>query len=162
MQTEIRQAMDICPYCGAKIKDYVPNKWLYGSPVRVCGKCGKNYIDSRYHEIAVEGYQPGALSVSRDLKCILILLAMLLISGGILFYELNFSNYYHPMFFFIILMSVIGVIFMLADIIRIKTGSKERALEKLKAESEGRMKNSEYAHMLKDLGYSVPERFLNK
>lgn len=162
MQTEMRQAMDICPYCGAKIKDYVANKWLYGSPVRVCGKCGKNYIDRRYHEIAVEGYQPGTLSVKRALKVLLICIALFLICAGILYYELNFQSYYHPMYLFLVPMSAFAVIFMIVDIIRIKTGSKERALEKLKAESEERLGDTEYARTLKSIGYNVPQRFLGE
>lgn len=153
MQTKIRGTFGCCPYCGAKIKDYVENKWLYGSPLRICEKCGEKYIDSRYHEIALEGYQPGALSVKRDLKAIAILAAILLVSFAVHFYEMNFSSYYHPIYYFIIPMTALGIIFMTADIVRIKTGAKEKALEKLRAESEERLKNEEYAAALKEIGY---------
>lgn len=162
MENSIRQQIGgYCPYCGAKIKNYVENKWLYGCPLRVCEKCGEKYIDRRYHEIALEGYQPGALSVKRDLKLLLICAALLLASGGMLYYELNFSSYYHPMLLFLVPMGILAVIFTLTDIIRIKTGAKEIALEKLKAESEERLGNTVYARQLQETGYNVPDRFID-
>ena len=43
-----------CPHCGHDLGTAI-NAHLYGSPLRICGKCKQTYIDRRYHEIALEG-----------------------------------------------------------------------------------------------------------
>lgn len=34
-----------CPYCGKRLLFYNEREWKYGSPVRICNKCEKKYID---------------------------------------------------------------------------------------------------------------------
>ena len=45
-----------CPKCGAEIRKEMPGYafFRYGSPFRKCSKCGKEYYDDGYHEMALE------------------------------------------------------------------------------------------------------------
>ena len=45
---------DICPNCKKNLGLTKPG-FFYGSPIRICPKCKKEYVDYRYHEIAIEG-----------------------------------------------------------------------------------------------------------
>lgn len=74
MQTKMLYTHGTCPYCNAKIFPYSAEEWLYGSPIKTCKKCSKNYIDNRYHEIAVEGAAPNTLSVKRNVIGIIVML----------------------------------------------------------------------------------------
>lgn len=48
----------------------------------------------------------------------------------------------------------------LVDFIRIKSGAKEKHLDKLREKSEARLRNPQYARDLADVGYTVPEQYL--
>ena len=49
-----------CPACGYEIRRENQGReaFLYGSPFRKCMKCGKEYYDNEYHEIALEQDPP--------------------------------------------------------------------------------------------------------
>jgi len=60
-------------------------------------------------------------------------------------------------------LAVVGLIFVIksiADIILIKTGLKAKKLERLKNESEDRLRDRSYAETLRQLGYNVPDKYL--
>ena len=48
----------------------------------------------------------------------------------------------------------------LIDLIRIKTGLKERRFAVLRVESAKRLQDKTYAHQLLSAGYNVPEEYL--
>ena len=61
-----------CPHCKRKLFNYNPGSWRYESPIRTCIKCKKKYVDTRYHEIVIDGIRPDALSVDAAATGVLI------------------------------------------------------------------------------------------
>lgn len=149
-----------CPYCGKKFNDYNVSSCDYGSPIRKCKYCNKPYHDNRYHEIAIEGYSEKSLNPQNSIKVLLLGLVGALISGGMTFYTIHFRGYYMlkgaAVFFLALIIMIVGIV----DFVRVKTGLKRKSLEKKREESENRMKNKEYAQLLSELGYTVPEEYL--
>lgn len=151
-----------CQNCGREEGGYVDRQWYYGSPVRQCKKCGFTYLDKRYHEIETDGCEPDALSVKRSAIVSAAGLAAAVLGAAITAAEIHLSGKYHLSMVFIALIGLALVIFGIVDAVRIKTGLKAKKLEKLRTESEERLKNREYAQLLKENGYNVPEKYLNE
>lgn len=153
-----------CPYCGLEIPnyptEYVEKDWKYGSPIRGCEKCGKEYVDRRYHEIAVEGVAPDAFSVKQSAMCMLVAVITFAISVAIVFVQIETSGTYSARMSALAAVGAIVAILMLFNIISIKTGIKERRFEKLRSESEERLRNKGYAQKLASVGYDIPEKYL--
>lgn len=149
-----------CPHCGAKIPSYVENKWIYGSPLRTCKKCGNRYIDSRYHEIALEGVRPCDVSTGPPLFMALMGFIIAAISTGLLYYELHYSDSYHPILFFVAPLGVFMIFYGIVDAIRAKLGLKAKKMEKLRKESIERLSDKNYAHELAARGFYIPEEYL--
>lgn len=54
-----------CPYCGNKYQILAPVSRYYGSPLRTCSKCKKQYIDKDFIEVAADklnAYKPSIVS----------------------------------------------------------------------------------------------------
>lgn len=149
-----------CPHCGAKIPSYVADKWLYGSPLRTCKKCRNRYIDSRYHEIVLEGIRACDVSARPPLVYALTGLIIAAVSAGILYFEWNYQNYYHIVFLFLIPAGVLMILWGIVDAIRAKMGLKAKKMEKLRQESAQRLSDKNYAHELKARGFYIPEEYL--
>ena len=148
-----------CPHCGKNIANYNPSSHDFGTPVRRCKHCNGAYLDTRYIELAVEGYNPNYLTTKGGKRIFLIGLIGTLLAG-----ILNLLNYYNGYYSLrAILCCVLGVILMIigiVDIIRVKTGLKGKNLAKKQEESIQRLKNKDYAVTLKNCGYNVPEEYL--
>lgn len=152
-----------CPNCGREaITGYEPRQWYYGSPVKRCKKCGFTYLDKRYHEIETDGYEPDALSVRRSGLAVLLGLGSLVIGTIFVFGEIYLSGRYHTAMVAIAVIGIIIAVWGVIDIIRIKTGLKQKKLEKLQKESEKRLSDRSYALLLAEQGYNVPERYLGE
>lgn len=160
-EDNMQQTFGKCPYCGKDISlNYMQREWKYGSPIRVCKKCNQKYIDKRYHEIAVEGINPDTFDLKKSLISLLlgvILLVLSVVINGITIFT---GGYYYSKIAFLGVAGIAIIIFMIIDIIRMKTGLKERRLEKVMLESVNRLQNKEYAHELASVGYNVPEKYL--
>ena len=158
----LKTAGDRCPECGRKFFYYDSRQRYYGSPVRTCKKCNSQYLDLRYHEIAVEGIPESELS--RKPMIILMIFGALILYRGIYltgYRQLGMGDYGQwimPVLFIImgIVMITVGII----EIILISTGRKMMKYERLKRESEERMSDRSYAWTLKQEGYNVPEQYL--
>lgn len=149
-----------CPNCGKKFFNKNPSGFFYGSPIRFCKKCKGAYIDKNYHEIAIDGFPPTEVNIKTGLKIALIGLIMTVVCGGIFFTEITYSFRYHTVFPAMSVMGIVLVIIGIIESIRVKTGLKAKAMEKLRQESIQRLKDPKYALQLKELGYNVPEEFL--
>lgn len=158
----LKTAGDRCPECGRKFFYYDSRQRYYGSPVRTCKKCNSQYLDLRYHEIAVDGIPESELS--RKPMIILMIFGALILYRGIYltgYRQLGMGDYGQwimPVLFIImgIVMITVGII----EIIMISTGRKMMKYERLKRESEERMSDRSYAWTLKQEGYNVPEQYL--
>lgn len=159
----MQQTHGACPECGHKFFVYEPQQRFYDTPIRTCKKCGMKYYDARYHELAIEGIP--AKEVSKWPALFLMLIgAFLMIRGNHLWgmKELgapDFMQHVLP-----VLLLAAGGIFVVGGIYEfyaVLSGKKAAKMEKLRAESEERLKNPAYAQELKALGLPVPEQYLN-
>ena len=41
-----------------KEKEREFNAWMYGSPIRTCPKCKSKFLDKRWREVAIDGFDP--------------------------------------------------------------------------------------------------------
>lgn len=147
--------------CGKEaLTGYLERQWSYGSPVKQCKKCGLTYLDKRFHEIEIEGFEPDALSVKRSGFAILMGLAAVI--GGALFIagEIYMSGYYHTGAVVLAFLGIVLIAWGIMDIIKIITGLKAKKLEKLRLESAARLSDKNYARLLAEQGYNVPQKYL--
>lgn len=149
-----------CPNCGKKFFNRNANAYYYGSPIKFCKKCSGAYIDPNYHEIAVEGFPPSEVNVKTGLKIALVGLITAVVCGGVFIFELTYSFRYHRVFPVMAVMGIVFIVIGIIDSVRVKTGSKSKAMEKLRQESIQRLRDTNYALRLKESGYNVPEEFL--
>ncbi|MEE1281164.1 MAG: hypothetical protein UHK60_02775 [Acutalibacteraceae bacterium] len=157
----MQQTFGKCPHCGKDIAlNYLEREWKYGSPIRVCKKCNQKYLDKRYHEITVEGINPDSFNMRRIKFSLLFGVVFLLVSVLFNAYTILLKGYYHTSMVLLGLGGIMLIGYTLVDFIRIKTGAKQRSLEKVTIESVKRLQNKEYAQELASLGYNVPEKYL--
>lgn len=131
----------------------------FGSPIQTCKKCKGTYLDRRYHEIAIEGIG-NTLSVKRSFKIALISLALFAAAFLLNLVMVILQDKYSVEMVFIQVLSLLMMLAAFIDAIMIKTGIKEKKLEKKRQESVKRLRNIEYARTLADFGYDVPEEYL--
>ena len=151
-----------CPECGKRFIFFNDDQYFYGSPVRTCKKCGNYYIDKRYHEIAIEGFRSGQLScIGYSIACAV---GIFFLWRGIHLTRYKLIGNMKPMEKILpVIFIITGIAIVLIgifEIIMILTGKKTEKLDKLKLESEMRLKNKVYAQLLKQEGYNVPKQFL--
>ena len=158
--TDINSNSGKCPSCGKPISNYNASSTDYGSPIRTCKCCGQPYLDSRYRELAIEEPWAGDLKASTGIKIALMGLFILVVSGGITFLTYHFKGYYYKKLAFVAVMSLLVIGYGIFDAIRVKSGAKQKSLDRKKAESEQRLMDRAYAQQLADLGYNVPNKYL--
>lgn len=141
-----------CPYCKTKIKgtpgagaESQGHDKAYGSPFRVCPKCGKSMLDKRYREIAVDGlYWDDKLPVSLSN---LIGLALAVVFLLVVQNATEGEKW---------LMYTLAGLVILSGIYQLfNRGKHKAALEKEKAASIGRLKDPEYVQRLINAGYKL-------
>lgn len=139
----------MCSGCGKKLLSY--EKWSrqYKSPLKKCPKCGKMYADPRCHELAIEGIPSDVFSVKSYL--ILMIFGALVVWRGV--YLLDWLDSVDFMAIVFIIIGAICIIGGIAEIISIKTGRKARKFERLRMESEERLRDNSYAEQLREVGY---------
>lgn len=158
--TDIQSTNGKCPSCGKPVSGYNPSSRDYGSPIRTCRSCGQQYLDSRYIELAVEPPAARDLTASTGIKIALMGLFILAVSGGFTLFTLHFRGYYYKKMLLVAILSLLVIGYGIIDAIRVKTGAKQKSLDKKRAESEQRLTDREYARQLADLGYNVPDKYL--
>lgn len=152
-----------CKNCGKKLLTYSKGCSVqYKSPVKICRKCGTMYADPRCHEIALDGIPPDTFSV-RSNAVFAIIGALILYRGIYLFgkYQLGVPNkmqWMLPSVF--VIWGAATAVWGIAEIILIVSGMKKRKFDALKRESEERLNDKNYAAVLRNLGYEIPEKYL--
>lgn len=152
----------ICGSCGKKLLTYETYTRKYGSPLKQCKKCGAQYIDPRFHEIAAEGMPEAEFSLG---PCF----GIMAIGGFVLWRGIHLTGFrelgapeetqwFLPTVF--IILGALMIIAGISEIIMIKCGAKEKKFKRLYDESRQRLSDKEYAHALVLNGYPVPEEFL--
>lgn len=144
-----------CKYCDSKLLKY--DKWekKYKSPIATCKKCGKEYLDPRCHELAIEGIPEAEFKVANDL--VLLIIGGLITWRGYYLFGMHMLGTPDSMQWVVptvvLILGLAMVVAAFVDGIRILTGLKKRKFEKILEESQNRMKDDNYIQKLKELGY---------
>lgn len=158
--TDIRNTNGTCPSCGKAVIGYSSAARDYGSPIRTCKGCGQQYLDSRYIELAVEPPAPRDFKAGAGLKIALLGLIIFVISGALTLSTISHHGYYSMKALLTMILSIVLILFGIIDAVRVKTGAKQKSLDRKRAESEQRLMDRSYARLLADLGYNVPDKYL--
>lgn len=154
MVIKIPYKANVCPHCGKEVGINVKEGFAYGSPIRTCKHCSQPYLDRTFHEIEIDGYRPGDLDTKGNGKMILESLVAVIVTGVLVTLIPN------TIVLIALLLSLVFFFGMIIETVKVKTGKRKKELEKLRQESESRLRNREYAQTLKALGYNVPEKYL--
>ena len=151
----------MCPGCRKKLFSFEARERKYGKIVRECKYCGKEYIDPRMYEPALEGIPADEFSILTYL--IVAVVGGLLIWRAVYLFgvrQLGVSEsiqWLLPTVFLVL--GIAAVTGGIAEIIMIKTGIKARKMQKKYEESQNRLKDRGYISALKRLGYKLPEEY---
>ena len=147
-----------CPACNQPYeknfysgKPKPEEKVRYGSPIKVCKYCKKEFIDSDYKEIALEGV-PNQEDYKRFTKGT--------IAYTIASFVMAFFFYIFDFRFLPILFIILGVIIIGSDLTSYK--KRQKHLEKEILESRKRMEDPQDALQLMQHGHKVPTEYLPK
>ncbi len=148
-----------CPKCGEKTREQ-SNTWAYGSPIRLCPRCKQEYLDKRWREVAIDGFDPRGTSPAYYLKCFVGCLVGLILSYGWYYYTTHYRGYYNTMNIAIIIVAAIGTIGCLGLAIYIGLGFGKKADAKYMEESKRRLRVADYVRKRQSYGYVIPAEYL--
>lgn len=147
-----------CPHCGHK-PGSAGNTHLYGSPFRRCDKCKQEYIDRRYHEIAIDGVRHEDINLTPKRYASDKKNAIGTIIAGIGFIVLHYIIAVNSPNFFFSYLSLLGAVLIAAGVNTLMDGTK-RAIEKKRVlldqerqDSIQRMQDPSYVQRLRSIGY---------
>lgn len=151
-----------CPHCGyAYSTHHMGKEVVYGSPIRKCVSCQKSFIDKDYVEIELNGVRNvDSKRISPQTKAIavfggfMVALALFLIVGA--------PKNDPPITAWACLIFCIAVP---AFLIYVDLSSYSQRQKEIKQEaklSKERLSDPLYAKALKELGYHVPDKYLNQ
>ena len=149
-----------CPFCKKVVEQRAyaswgrqpseQDKWLFGTPLRLCPHCGKLFIDKDIQELALTGPRRQDTAIVGQASLRLALMGVVL--GALpLIGRLNVLAYIA----FGVALVTVG-----ADAALYPTRQKKLEAERLA--SEKRLSDPGYARALKNAGYDIPERYLTK
>lgn len=150
-----------CPHCGSK-SGGTGNAHLYGSPFCVCDKCKQEYVDRRYHEIAIDGIRNKDINLTSERIDADRKKAIIAIIVGIGFLILHYIIAVNSSgSFFFSLFTILGAILVVAGIDILMDGSKRMIeknrviLDEERQASIRRMQDPSYVQKLRSIGYSL-------
>lgn len=142
-----------CPECKTKNRETC-NAWMYGSPIRQCKACRSEYLDRRFREVAIDGFDPRNNNPKFYMKGALFLFLLALVAGGLAFYQ-HTNGYYSVKVLAVAGASALGSLACLVMLARIKMGFQSKDNEKYMAESKARLADPAYVEKLRKYGYKV-------
>jgi len=143
----------VCPECKTKNREAC-NTWMYGSPIRQCKACRSEYLDRRFREVAIEGFDPRSNNAKFYVKGALFLLAIALVCGVVIYFQYA-RGYYSMKVVAAGALSALGAVTCLIMSIRIKLGFQNKDNEKYMEESKARLSDSQYVEKLRKYGYKI-------
>ena len=129
--------------------------------LKVCPKCKNEFLDKRFTEVAIEGFDRRSVEPSFYLKGIVFFAVITLMSILLFIYMVKFIGKYPTKILGCIGIGILGIILCTLMFVRVKFGFEEKERENYIKQSEERLKNKEYAEKLKFYGYEVPDKYLN-
>ena len=149
-----------CPFCKKVVEQRAyaswgrnpseQDKWLFGTPLRLCPHCGKLFVDKDRQELAITGPRKQDLAVIGPASLRLALMGVVL--GALLL--LGKLNVFAWIAFGVALATLI------ADAALYPTRRKKLEVER--QASEKRLSDPRYAQALKNAGYDIPQRYLTR
>lgn len=150
-----------CPSCGKKLFTFEQRTRKYGRIIQECKKCGAEYADPRYVELAIDGIPEDEFKVAPYL--FMIVIGCLLIWRAKHLFGVHQLGVMEQMQWLLptvfLLLGIAAIIGAIISIIMIKTGRRAKKLETLYQESIERMKDFGYVNKLRKFGYDIPDRF---
>ena len=143
----------VCPECKTKNREAC-NTWMYGSPIRQCKACRSEYLDRRFREVAIDGFDPRSNNAKFYVKGALLLLAIALVCGVVIYFQYA-RGYYSMKVVAAGALSALGAVACLIMSIRIKLGFQNKDNEKYMEESKARLSDSQYVEKLRKYGYKI-------
>lgn len=148
-----------CPKCGSMVREKC-NAWVYGSPIRVCPNCKNEFLDKRWREVAIDGFETTAKNAKLymwatigfllfTIACVLWLVSMVKTKGS-----------YPNKLLGCIGVGIIGTIGCFVVFLRIVTGYEDKQNAKYMDESIRRLQDRNYVEKLVSYGYIVPDEFV--
>ena len=154
------QAVLKCPHCKKNLGNINTDDYLYGSPLKTCPKCKKEYLDPRFHEIAIDGIRDCDISSDPDFLAKKRKNGLLTILGGIgvmaLFIILIMVGWIFYLFPVISIILIIGGVKTLKETNPQAIEKKRAELDQEKMRSYARMQNPQYVAQLRAYGCAVP------
>lgn len=150
-----------CPSCGKKLFSYEQRTRKYGCIIKECKKCGAEYADPRYVELAIEGIPEDELKIGPYL--FMMIIGILLIWRAVHMFGVHQLGVMQQMQCLMpsvfLIFGIAAIIGSVISIILIKTGKRAQKLEVLFMESKERMRDMRYVSKLRNFGYDVPQEF---
>lgn len=143
-----------CSNCNKTLITYEGRERKYGSPFFNCKKCGTEYVDPRYQELAVVGIPESEFGYGTSIICLVI--GGLLLWRGI--YLLGVRMLGTPDFMqwvlptMVLILGGAFVVMAIVDFVSIVSGGKRKKFERLYEESLARMQDEAYVEKLKKCG----------
>lgn len=133
-----------CPHCNTFIRQTTDGTYEWGSPLRQCRKCNRRYIDSHYHEVAIEGF-----SNTDNIRSSWWMLMIPIVFSVIL-------SIAFPVGFLL----TFGLVALMVCGLNSQFKKNKEDMEEEMKRSKERLSNYNYALLLKDAGYNVPDEYL--
>lgn len=149
----------ICPNCGAKTKEPC-NTWVYGSPIKTCRSCNSEYIDNRFKEVAIDGFDARSSNPKLYLIMTIVFLVVAIICTFVLSVFISNDRAFPVALIGCIIIAYFGTILCGIFYLRIKLGYEDKNKEKQLAESKERLMDKSYVSKLIDYGYNIPDEYL--
>lgn len=143
----------VCPECKTKNRESC-NAWMYGSPIRECKTCRAEYLDRRFREVAIDGFDPRSNNAKVYVKGTLFLLAIAAICGVLIYFQYA-KGYYSMKIIIVGALSALAGIACGINALRIKLGFQSKSNDKYMEESKARLQDSQYVEKLRKYGYKV-------
>lgn len=150
---QISYAEWVCPECKTKNRESC-NTWMYGSPIRECKACHSEYLDKRWREVAIDGFDPRSKNAKFYAKGAAFLLSMAIICGVLLQTSFVQGANTTKLTLACIFCSLFGVVSGFIAL-RIKLGFADKDNEKYMAESKARLGDPQYVEKLRKYGYKI-------
>lgn len=148
-----------CPFCKKVVEQRAyavwgrqpteEDKWLFGTPMKLCPHCGKLYIDRDMQELAITGPRKQDTAVVGPASLRLGLMGGVL--GGLL---LAIGQTTLALIAFGVALAT-----LVADVALCPTRRRKLAAEKIA--SQKRLSDPDYARALKRAGYDIPQEYLD-
>ena len=154
-----------CPHCNFPYTIWeAKGEAHYGSPILTCEKCRKPFVDKDYREIAIDGPRDSDTKKIYPYTIFICVFSLIFSIPVLVLFSMGAYGTIENDDLWLLLAAVIFLSWAIYSVIRdIKSYEKRQEyLKKEKAASEERLSNYNYARFLKDIGYDVPQKYLDK